>query len=143
MKQQLTKTTTFFLFSCISIALICFLFPVKLNAAHYEINLSISDDLNASGRGYSFNTNTLTFSNGANIHTYTFIQTGATTVRFINFQTGVATTVTLNGININPMYMTLQGNAQLNLLLSGTNTANGMIAVVDPAKLTIDNAPGS
>ena len=109
-------------------------------ATPYNINLSSPASVN----GVDHSGTNLVFNSSAIGNDYTFTQSGATSIVTIYVQTGVTTTLTLKGINKNGIYIVLQGNANLTLLLAGTNTiAGGYITVPENAALTIDSAAGS
>ena len=88
---------------------------------------------------------TIDFNTTANDYIYEIVQTGNSVSGFwsINLPTGVKTTVILNGINA-VLYVHMYGDAELNLLLAGSNTiSQGYITVREDAKITIDSADGT
>ena len=113
-------------------------------AADYVINLSNPSSVTGADWNGS---NTLTFNSVANDYTYTLTGVRSSTINII-FQTGVATTVTMNNVTMTGR-ITLNGNSDITLLLDGTNSITGNIAVVSTATATasivIDSAitPGS
>ncbi|MDR0508967.1 MAG: hypothetical protein LBG63_03995, partial [Candidatus Methanoplasma sp.] len=110
------------------------------SADAYTIDLGVSTSVT----GAVWSGDTLTFSTAANNHTYTF--TGSRASLSVVFPAGVTTTVTMNGVTVSTSgTITLNGTANVTLLLEGTNKITGNVIVPSTASLTIDSAtvPGS
>jgi len=113
-------------------------------AADHVVNLSGPSSV----PGVDWNgTNTLTFNAAANGYTYMLTGVRSSTINIV-FQTDAITTVTLNNVTMTGR-ITLQGNADVTLLLEGTNKITGSIIIPSTATataaITIDSAndPGS
>jgi len=96
------------------------------------------------GTGYSVTAGpnrTIDFNTVANTYTYEITQTGGSSGFWtINLPTGVNTTIILRDINAS-VYIHMNGNAHLNLLLAGDNIITaGYITVREFASITIDSA---
>ena len=109
------------------------------SADAFTINLGGSTNVT----GATWSGNTLTFSTAANSHIYTF--TGTRAILSVVFPTGVTTTVIMNGVTASSNgTITLNGTANITLLLEGTNSIKGHIVVASTASITIDSTtPGS
>ncbi|MGL6198932.1 MAG: SdrD B-like domain-containing protein [Lachnospiraceae bacterium] len=87
--------------------------------ATYTINMGT---VSAGGTGYTYASNTVTFTTAAASHTYTI--SGTTTTKTIVIPSGVTVNLTLSGVNIQTATSPIQllGTAVANITLSGTNT---------------------
>ncbi|MGL6200618.1 MAG: SdrD B-like domain-containing protein, partial [Lachnospiraceae bacterium] len=86
--------------------------------AAYTINMS---SVAAAGTGYTYASNTVTFTTAASSHTYTI--TGSTTTKTIIVPSGVTVNLTLSNVDIQTSTspIRLLGSAVANITLSGTN----------------------
>ncbi|MGL6199169.1 MAG: SpaA isopeptide-forming pilin-related protein [Lachnospiraceae bacterium] len=116
--------------------------------AAYTIDMSI---VSAASTGYTYSSNTVTFTTVAASHTYTI--TGSTTTKTIIIPTGVTVKLVLSGVTINTATSPIRVLGTADMTLSGTNiltctgtssssaAAQAGICVSAGAILTIDGTP--
>ena len=116
----------------------------------YLITLGNTNTITPANPAVTITNTTITFTTAANGQSFTIIQTSPSTAlqKELIFQNGVNNcTIVLHNINITPpssrySSITLQGTADVKILLSGTNTT-GPIQVSSTATVTIDSASGT
>ena len=109
----------------------------ELSSAASDYSVNLGDTTTFAGvPGVTLGPSTIIFDNAANGYSYEISGTGSYS---ISFNTDVTTTVTFNDMSLRGQ-ITLNGNANVTMLLSGVNTITGSIYGTSTTTIKIDSA---